>query len=57
MRIEQPWSRAAWITSRTRSGGVDPQAGGAGLGRFDPALVVEVDVGHERHADGLHDRR
>ena len=20
MRIEQPWSRAAWITSRTRSG-------------------------------------
>ena len=30
--------------------GVDAQAGGARLGRLDAALVVEVDVGHERHA-------
>ena len=28
--------------------GVDAQAGGAGLGRLDAALVVEVDVGHDR---------
>jgi hypothetical protein len=36
---------------------IDPQAGRAGLGRLDAALVVEVDVGHERHlglaGDGL----
>jgi hypothetical protein len=40
---------------------IDPQAGGAGLGRLDAALVVEVDVGHERHprlaGDGLERRR
>jgi hypothetical protein len=28
---------------------IDPQAGRAGLGGLDAALVVEVDVGHERH--------
>jgi hypothetical protein len=36
---------------------IDPQARRAGLGRLDAALVVEVDVGHERHTalagDGL----
>ena len=29
--------------------GIDAQAGGARLGRLDGALVVEVDVGHDRH--------
>ncbi len=29
--------------------GVDPQAGRARLGRLDGALVVEMDVGHDRH--------
>ena len=56
MRIEQPWSLAAWITSRTRSAradvaGIDAQAGGARLGRLDGALVVEMDVGDDRHLD------
>ncbi len=36
---------------------IDPQAGRAGLGRLDAALVVEVNVGHERDlglaGDGL----
>ena len=40
--------------------GVDAQAGRAGLGRLDSALVVEVDVGHERDlgrlGDGLEGR-
>ncbi len=35
--------------------GVDPQAGGARLGRLDGALVVEVDVGDDRHVDIAHD--
>ena len=43
MRMEQPWSVAAWITSRTRSAradvaGIDAQAGRARLGRLDAAL-------------------
>ena len=29
--------------------GIDAQAGGARLGRLDAALVVKMDVGHERH--------
>ena len=29
--------------------GIDAQAGGAGLGRLDGALVVEMDVGDDRH--------
>uniref|UniRef100_A0A0N4ZLI6 LigA n=1 Tax=Parastrongyloides trichosuri TaxID=131310 RepID=A0A0N4ZLI6_PARTI len=41
--------------------GVDAQAGGARLGRLDAAVVVEMDVGHERHAglarDGAEGRR
>ena len=58
MRIEQPWSRAAWIDlahpgRRADVAGIDPQAGGAGLGRLDAALVVKVDVGDERHAAAL----
>ena len=28
---------------------IDPQAGGASLGGFDGALVVEMDVGHDGH--------
>jgi len=36
--------------------GIDPQAGSAGLGRLDPAFVVEVDVGHERDLGRLGDR-
>jgi len=31
--------------------GVDPQAGGPRFGGFDPAFVVKVDVGDDRHAD------
>src|SRR5258708_7189263 len=39
--------------------GVDAQAGGARLGRFDGPLVVEMDVGDGRHGargDGLRQR-
>ncbi len=35
--------------------GIDPEAGGAGLGGFDAALIVEVDVGDDRHLDLFHD--
>jgi hypothetical protein len=35
--------------------GVDPQAGRARLRRLDPALVVEMDVGHDRHRAFAHD--
>ena len=30
--------------------GIDAQAGGAGIGRLERALVVEMDVGDDRHA-------
>ena len=60
MRIEQPWSCAALITSRTRSAradvaGVDAQAGGPRLGRLDGAAIVEMDVGDDRHRAFAHD--
>jgi len=55
---------AALTTSRTRWPsrycGVDAQAGGARLGRFDGPLVVEMDVGDDRHGargDDLRQRR
>ena len=34
---------------------VDAQARGAGIGRFERALVVEMDVGDDRHAAGADD--
>ena len=34
---------------------IDAQAGGPGLGRLDPAFVVKVDVGHDRHRALAHD--
>ena len=37
--------------------GIDAQAGRPRLGRFDGPLIVEMDVGHDRHLDGLHDGR
>jgi hypothetical protein len=37
--------------------GVDAQARGASLGRFDAALVVEVDVRDDRYLRRLHDLR
>ena len=60
MRIAQPLARAAAMTSLTRSAepmlpGIDAQAGGAGVGRFERALVVEMDVGDDRHARLAHD--
>ena len=56
IRMEQPWSRAALMTSLTRFSspmlpGVDAQASRARLGGLDAALVVEVDVRHDRHVD------
>jgi hypothetical protein len=58
MRIEQPWSRAACTTSRTRC--ALPMLPGlmrrrAGLGRLDGAAVVEMDVGHDRNVHLAHD--
>ena len=55
MRIAQPLALAAAITSRdplfrADVAGIDAQAGGAGVGRFERALVVEMDVGDDRHA-------
>ena len=35
--------------------GIDAQAGRAGVGRFERALVVEMDVGDDRHARRAHD--
>ena len=35
--------------------GVDAQARRAGIGRLDGALIVEVDVGDDRHAARLDD--
>ena len=35
--------------------GVDAQAGGAGVGGFERALVVKVDVGDDRHVRGADD--
>ncbi len=35
--------------------GVDAQASRTRIGRFDGALIVEVDVGHDRHAGRLDD--
>ena len=29
--------------------GIDPQAGGAAIGRFERALIVEMDIGNDRH--------
>ena len=52
MRIAQPLARAAEITSLTRTS--EPmlpglmQASGAGIGRFQCALVVEMDVRDDR---------
>ena len=48
------------MTSLTRSLGadiarIDAQAGGAGIGGFERALVVEMDVGDDRHVRGAHD--
>jgi len=34
---------------------VDAKAGGAGVGRFERALVVEMDVGDDRHGRRAHD--
>ena len=34
---------------------VDPQARSAGIGSFKRTLVVEVDIGDDRHARGTHD--
>jgi hypothetical protein len=34
---------------------VDPQAGRAGIGGFQRALVVEMDVGDDRHVRAAHD--
>ena len=39
----------AHAVGRADIAGVDAQAGGAGLGGLDAALVVEVDVGDDRH--------
>ena len=54
MRIEQPWSLAAWTTSRTRS--AEPMLPGLMRRQAAPAsaasiaaLVVEMDVGDDRH--------
>ena len=54
MRIEQPWSlrrldHLAHALGRADVAGIDAQAGGAALGRLDRALVVEMDVGDDRH--------
>ncbi len=48
--LANPGGRAdvAWI---------DAQTGGAGLGRLDAALVVEMNVGDQRHPRGLGDGR
>ena len=35
--------------------GIDAQAGSTRVGRLDGALIVEVDVGHDRNLRGLHD--
>ncbi len=40
---------------RTDIAGVDAQTGGAGLGGFDPAFVVEVNVGDDWHGYFRHD--
>ena len=37
--------------------GIDAQAGGTRLGRFDGALIVEMDIGHDGHLHRLHDGR
>ena len=55
MRIAQPLALAALTTSRDALGRadvarVDAQAGGAGVGGLERALVVEMDVGDDRHA-------
>ena len=47
----------AHAAGRADVAGIDAQAGRAGLGRLDGAFVVEVDVGHDRHARGLDDGR
>ena len=36
--------------------GIDAQTGSARVGGLDGALIVEVDVGHDRHRRRLHDR-
>ena len=61
MRIEQPWSLAALTTSLTRSAlpilpGLMRRQAAPALGRFDGALVVEMDVGDDRHLEASHDR-
>ena len=41
---------------RTDIAGIDAQARRAVLGRFDGALIMEVDVGHDRHVRRARDR-
>ena len=54
MRIAQPLALAAANDFadpllRADIAGVDAQAGGAGVGGLERALVVEMDVGDDRH--------
>jgi hypothetical protein len=37
----------AYPVSRADIARIDPQAGRTGLGRFDAALIVKMDIGHQ----------
>ncbi len=45
----------AHAVGRADIAGIDAQAGGAALGRLDRPLIVEMDVGDDRHRDLPHD--
>ena len=60
MRMEQPWSRAALTTSRTRSElpilpGLMRRQAAPALAASMARLVVEMDVGDDRHVHFAHD--